>query len=213
MNHEQSANPTPIWRFWVPLLFQTALIVSVPAQAVYTNLTGKTVILQTVPSDPYNPLLGYSQKLSYDISHPESLRTLPGWKELLDQQAAYAKKYPQPGTGFYVILERPPQITEGLPQPWKPVGVRRDRPHSLPANQVALKALSQDGFIEYGLETYYMPEDQRNQLNKELDDAQKQKPNQKQLRKKLPIVMEVKVDPQGQAVPVSLWVRARQFRF
>lgn len=212
MNTAESLNPTPMWRFWVPLLFQTALILSVPVQAIYTHITGKTVILQTVRSDPYSPMLADSQKLRYDISRPDNLRTLPGWTELLKQQQASSfKKYPEPGTGFYVILERPPQRADGVPQPWKPVSVRRDRPKSLPANQVALKALSGDGFIEYGLETYYIPEDQRNEINLELGDVQK--PNIKQPKKTPPVVIEIKVDPQGQAVPVSLWVRARQFRF
>ncbi|HAA32846.1 MAG TPA: membrane-anchored protein, partial [Cyanobacteria bacterium UBA8553] len=69
--------PTPIWRFWVPLLFQTILILAVPAQALYTQLTGKTVILQTVPVDPYELLRGYSQTLRYDISRQDNLRKLP----------------------------------------------------------------------------------------------------------------------------------------
>lgn len=211
MNTTQLPHPTPIWRFLIPLLFQTALILSVPAQAIYTHLTGKTVILQTVPSDPYSPSLGYSQKLRYSISRPDSLRTLPGWTQLLNQQASSSKKYPEPGTGFYVILEQPSGRTDNLPQPWKPVAVRRELPNSLPANQVALKALSKNDFIEYGLETYDIPDDQRHQIDKEFDVAQK--PNQQQSRNRLPVFMEVKIDPQGQAVPIRLWVRARQFRF
>ncbi len=37
----------PIWRLWVPLLLQTGLILASPAQPFYTQITGKTVILQT----------------------------------------------------------------------------------------------------------------------------------------------------------------------
>ena len=73
----ESPRPISIWRFWAPLLFQTALILAVPAQAVYTQLTGKTVILQTIPVDPYELLRGYSQTLRYDISIQDNLRKLP----------------------------------------------------------------------------------------------------------------------------------------
>ncbi len=72
----------PIWRLWVPLLLQTGLILASPIQPFYTQVTGKTVILQTAPVDPYDPIRGYSQTLSYDISRVENLRSLPGGKEL-----------------------------------------------------------------------------------------------------------------------------------
>ncbi|NET14750.1 MAG: GDYXXLXY domain-containing protein, partial [Okeania sp. SIO1H6] len=43
-----------IWRFILPLTVQLALILSIPAQAIYTTITGRTVVLQTVPVDPYD---------------------------------------------------------------------------------------------------------------------------------------------------------------
>ena len=46
--------PIPILRLIVPLLIQAGFILEIPAQPVYTYLTGRTVILQTVPVDPYN---------------------------------------------------------------------------------------------------------------------------------------------------------------
>ena len=61
----ESPRPISIWRFWAPLLFQTVLILAVPAQAVYTQLTGKTVILKTIPEDTYELLRGYSQTMIY----------------------------------------------------------------------------------------------------------------------------------------------------
>src|ERR671932_2927426 len=104
----ESLPPLPTWRFWVPLLFQTALILGVPAQAVYTQLTGKTVILQTVPVDPYELLRGYSQTLRYDISIQDNLRKLPGWKEL-PKNPANGKEltFIKPGTHLYVIFQPP----------------------------------------------------------------------------------------------------------
>ena len=76
------ATPFRRWRFWIPLILQTALIAAVPAQAVYTHLTGRTVVLKTVPVDPYDLLRGYSQTLAYDISQPNNLKSLPGWKTI-----------------------------------------------------------------------------------------------------------------------------------
>jgi uncharacterized membrane-anchored protein len=212
-------NPTPSWRFWIPLLFQTTLILTVPAQAIYTQLTGKTVILQTVPADPYDLLRGYSQTLRYDISSQDSLRKLPGWQELPKQQPRGNKlTFIEPGTRFYVILAEPlsPALNE-LPQPWKPIALDTRRPTKLPANQVALKGLAQSGSIQYGLETYYIPEDQREQINSDLRAARMADPTQPQQippqadptqpQQTPPVVMEIKVNTQGDAVPISLWAQ------
>jgi uncharacterized membrane-anchored protein len=212
------------WRFWIPLLFQTTLILTVPAQAIYTQLTGKTVILQTAPVDPYELLRGYSQTLRYDITNQDNLRKLPGWKELPKQLPNGNKvSFIQPGTHVYVILAEPtkPVVME-LPQAWKPVAIASQLPANLPANQVALKGLVQDGIIKYGLETYYIPEEQKQQINAELgtaretgqnQDTQTQTANQpdanqlQQTPKTPPVVMEIKVNAKGDAVPISLWAK------
>lgn len=223
---------TKPWRFWMPLLFQTALILAVPAQAIYTQLTGKTVILQTVPVDPYELLRGYSQTLRYDISNQESLSKLSGWQELPKQQPQKSKlNFVEPGTRFYVILAEPVSLPKSeLPQAWKPVAVSLRQPAKLPANQVALKGLAKAGAIQYGLETYYIPEDQREQINRELGATRQANPNQFQQTLPLtnekpqqtpPVVMEIKVDAQGDAVPIRLWAQLgdaskpqiRQYRF
>src|ERR671933_2066195 len=218
-----SPNPTPIWRFWVPLAFQTALILAVPAQALYIHLIGKTVILQTVPMDPYEWLRGYSQMLRYDISSQDSLRKLPGWQQLPKQQPNSNRlALLQPGTRFYVILAEPasPALPNNLPQAWKPVAVSTKHPSKLPINQVAIKGLVREGFIQYGLETYYIPEDQREQINADLRAARPDNPNRlpqilqptepSQPPPKPPVVMEIKVSAQGKSVPVSLWAQVNQ---
>jgi uncharacterized membrane-anchored protein len=201
------------------MLFQTALILTVPAQAVYTQITGKTVILQTVPVDPYELLRGYSQTLRYNISSQESLRRLPGWQNLPKLKPNGNKlTFIEPGTRLYVILAAPgePALTK-LPQAWKPVAVSLQRPSKLLPNQVALQGLAQNGFIEYGLETYYIPEDQREQINADLRAARLANQNQLQQAQSQidpaqpqeipPVVMEIKVNAQGDAVPVSLWAQ------
>jgi len=201
------------------MLFQTALILTVPAQAVYTQITGKTVILQTVPVDPYELLRGYSQTLRYNISSQESLRRLPGWQNLPKLKPNGNKlTFIEPGTRLYVILAAPgePALTK-LPQAWKPVAVSLQRPSKLRPNQVALQGLAQNGFIQYGLETYYIPEDQREQINADLRAARLANQNQLQQAQSQidpaqpqeipPVVMEIKVNAQGDAVPVSLWTQ------
>lgn len=194
----------PIWRLWVPLLLQTGLILASPAQPFYTQVTGETVILQTAPVDPYDPIRGYSQTLSYDISRLENLRRLPGWKEL--SKGSKQNTYLPSETTFYVILEAPVANESQPPKPWKPVGVKSNRPTSLPANQIALKGKSTGNSIEYGLETYYMPESRRDEINQDISQTQRGRQPQS-------FVVEVKVDTQGRAVPISLWVSKRNYRF
>lgn len=213
-----------IWQFWPPLLFQTALILAVPAQSAYTYYTGKTVVLQTVPVDPYELLRGYSQTLRYDISIQDNLRKLPGWQKLPkqprnDQELALIKSK----TPIYVILQAPKpkaansSTSSQLPKAWKPIAVNITPPSQLPPNQIALKGVAEYGFIRYGLETYYIPEDQRDQINADLREARSDDSTQSRSPQilnsnepiltppKPPVVMEIKVNTQGESVPVSLW--------
>ena len=207
---EPSEQPIVLWRFIVPLLIQTAFILAVPAQSIYTVVTGKTAILQTQPVDPYDLLRGYSVTLGYEISRVDNLAKLPGWTDLLKQYPGSDKKYEPlaPGTNFYVILQEEKSSSK-VPQAWKPVGISGELPTSLPANQIALQGrYSRYNSVSYGLETYYIPEDQRNDINKDISAARPTKPGQRQ-----PIVVEVKVNAQGKAVPISMWVRDRQYQF
>ena len=60
--------------------------------------------------------------------------------------------------------------------------------------------------VKYGLERYYMPEDQREAINdriRELGNSGNERS----------FVVEVKVDPQGNAVPISLWIGDRNYQF
>lgn len=204
----------PGWRLWFPLVLQLALIVSIPTQAVYTHITGKTVILQTAPVDPYDFLRGYYQVLGYDISNQSNLNRLPGWQDLPRNSVACSTnssncnspKYLKPGTSFYVIMEAPKTATNsGRPKPWKPVQVSLNKPAKLAENQVAINGKYNGGRIEYGLETYYMPENRREEVNADIRETQARKPES--------FVVEAKVDGDGRAVPVSLWVRDRNYKF
>ncbi len=208
------AKRLPAWRLWVPLLLQIGLIAAVPATAVYTFITGKTVVLQTAPVDPYDFLRGYYQVLRYDISDLTNLQKLPGWKDLPTEKTPCPPGIVcpknthnlKPQTSFYVILEAPKTATNpGRPQAWKPVRVSLENPANLPANQIAIKGKYDGWQMKYGLETYYMPEDEREKVNQEISEAQR--------KQRQSFLVEVKVDKTGHAVPVSLWVRDRNYRF
>lgn len=200
----------PAWKLWVPLLIQISIILALPAQAVYTRLTGKTVILQTAPVDPYHPLRGYSVTLRYDISGVGNLKKLPGWAELVKQNPsgnpdprAWGADLAQ-GTSFYIVLEQPKSSNSNVPQAWKPVRISDELP-DIADNQVALKGRYNYGAIEYGLETYYIPEEQREQINEDISQSWQNGQNQSNL-------VEVKVDARGRAVPISFWVRDAKAR-
>lgn len=192
---EEPFRRIPAWRLWLPLLCQAALIVAVPAQDAYTFVTGKPIVLQTAPVDPYDLMRGYSQTLGYEISNPATLKSLPG-----------GQLFAQPYQGtVYLVLVAPDQADARPPKPWKPVRVSATLPQNLTANQVVLKGESDGWRIAYGLETYYMPEDQREQVNTAIGQVQR--------RTQQSFVVEAKVDSSGHAIPISLWVRDRNYRF
>jgi uncharacterized membrane-anchored protein len=192
-----AASPVRAWRFWTPLAIQFVLLLSVPAQSAYTYATGTTVVLQTMPVDPYDFLRGYSQTLRYDISDVNVLNKLPGAEDVFG-----VKQFEQ----FYVVLQAPPAAAGPRPAPWQPVSISQERPEQLTGSQVALQgSLTTWGTVQYGLESYYMPEDQRSGVNQTIGEVQQQDPEA--------FVVEVKVDRRGNAVPISLWVREQNFKF
>lgn len=194
----------PIWRLLIPLLVQTGIILAIPARSAYTYVTGETVVLQTIPVDPYDPLRGYSQTLTYNISQLGTLQKLPGWQEVVTPKSI-SSAYLQPGTELYVTLAAPKNSSTQPPQAWQPVKVSKSRPTSLSADQIAIKGKSVGSSIKYGLETYYFPESKQQEINQHIRQAQ----SNRQQR----LVVEAKVDNQGNAVPVSFWVSERNYRF
>jgi uncharacterized membrane-anchored protein len=165
------------WRFLIPLGLQLGIILIVPAQSAYTYNFGQPAVLQTLPVDPYDLLRGYSQTLSYDISQIGSLQQLPGGKDLVE------------GQKFYVILELNIAKDKLPPNPSKVIKVTKELPSDLGSNQVALKGkIERYGQIKYGLETYYLPESQRDKINQEINDLQRNADGTR------PFVVEIKVD-------------------
>jgi uncharacterized membrane-anchored protein len=212
---EQKANkPLPIWRLIAPLFVQVGLILGVPSQAMYTDMTGKTVILQPVPINPNDVVRGTSLNLDYNISRPETLRRLPGWNEWLRRNSRRGRQISQ-GSILYLILQERQSFDRNELQSWKPIRVSSNRPVSLSNNQVALKGNYQDGLVNYGLENYFIPEEQRRQINEDISQIQENRNGRQP-----PILVRVKVDSQGNAVPLGLSIkdtsgerRDRNYRF
>ncbi|MDB9313566.1 GDYXXLXY domain-containing protein [Spirulina sp. CS-785/01] len=208
-------NRLPIWRFLLPISLQIALILAVPAQAVYTHLIGTTVILQTAPVDPYDFLRGYYQTLNYEIAQTNTLRNLPGWESLPKNEGNSESL--KTGSRIYVILEQPESPSRGeIPAPWKPVQVQSSLPDNVAADRVVIEGVSRYGTVNYGLERYYLPEDQREQINRQIRSLQRPTQPQDaetQEEQTIPFVVEVKVSRNGNAVPVSLWIGDRQYQF
>ena len=197
MNNSQQKNKISWGHFLLPLTVQLLIILAIPSQSLYTYAFGKTVTIQTIPVDPYDLLRGYSQTLRYDIiSNWNQLKKLPGGQDVNETET------------FYVTLQAPELLDKQPPIPWTPMAVSNEKPDNLPDNQIAI-AGNTEGYrgVFYGLETYYMPENQRQKINQEIRDLQRQ-PNGK-----IPFVVEVKIDSRGKAIPVSLWIGDRRYQF
>ncbi len=199
-------------RFWIVLALQIVLILAVPAQAFYTQMNGRSLVLQTAPVDPYSLFQGYSVTLGYDISNVQNLSKLPGWKDIEAKQKLERTPLNADAASseFYVILEAP--IGEGSrpPKPWKAVSVTGRRPDNLPANQIALRGSDRQGRIRYGLETYFIPEDQRDDINQQIRQVNSQVQGESS---KPAFVVEAKVGADGNAVPMAIWLRDKRYQF
>jgi uncharacterized membrane-anchored protein len=206
----QSPSPSPestpklsIGRLVVPLLLQSLLTCSIPFQSIYALATGTTVILKTMPVDPYDLLRGYYQVLSYDISSFDTLRNLPGWAELnhnLGQDTISRNQQ------VYITLAKIPTVNPQTPEAWQPIAIGDKFPVDLSADKIAIKGTSNGSSVVYGLETYYMPEDRKDDVNEDINQARSS-------GGKRNLLVEIKVDNRGLATPVSLWVGSKQYRF
>lgn len=205
---EPSQKRLPSRRFWLAMLLQLGLILPVPLRNAYVAVAGETIVLDTMAVDPYDIFRGYSQTLAYQISDPDTFETLPGYEMVERLEERPAETAAQPPT-FYVLLEAPASPSdlslEQSPKTWQPVGVVRDRPANLPPQQIALRATHNGNAILYNLERYYMPEDQRDEINQTVQELQQSEVGE--------VKVEVRVDRFGKAIPVGLWLGDRRYQF
>lgn len=135
--------------FWLALALQLGLLLIIPIPRWWILAYGKTVVLETIPYDPYTVFSGYYADLRYKISDPEYLSRHFEFKDL---------------TEYYVLL-KPDQ--DGI---WKPRQVTTKLPPILYEREVVIKGKLQYYSMKYGIEQYYLPETKRHVLERLLRD-------------------------------------------
>jgi uncharacterized membrane-anchored protein len=167
-----------LW-FAVALGAQLLILAAVPAQKIYIRTTGKTILLKTAPVDPYSIMSGYYVTLGYEISNPKVSADWGKWPE---------------GKPVWVILQADPN---GI---WNAVSIHDRRP-SVPADCVVIKGRTYRWRIEYGIESYFIPEESRDKIVRDLREHSRD------------AKVEVKVDSAGNAAITKLIIEDRVYKY
>lgn len=157
---------------------QVLILVALPLSKAYTRAMGRTVVLKVVPIDSYTILSGYYVRLGYEVNSPAGLTENRDLTE---------------GKTVYTVIEQQP---DGM---WRAVRVSAVPPVNLPPTQTFIRGRVQYSRIEYGIEEFYIPEDKRSTIEKDL------RANINQAR------AEVKMDSRGNAALVRLLVGDRVY--
>jgi uncharacterized membrane-anchored protein len=123
--------------FITAIVLQMAILLFLGGFNMYVLAAGRTVLLKTIPVDPWDMFRGDYLALNYDVSTIKS-----------------AKHY-EAGKEVFVVLEKH--------NPYWSVSYVSDKLPELTGDQVALKgkinyALDNEIHVRYGLEQYYVPE-------------------------------------------------------
>jgi uncharacterized membrane-anchored protein len=170
--------------FILAILVQALIVAAVPAKQVYTILTGKLITIKTAPYDPYDFLSGYHVVLRYEISNPAA--PLIQAKHRDD----YGKK-----TTVYVVLE------EDVNNIWQVRSVHDTWPENIPLGSVIIKGVWVSNGIQYGIESYFIPENSRKTIETDLRENLKQAKAQ------------IKIDSFGNAALIRLLVGDRVYEY
>lgn len=166
--------------FIIAVVLQVLILGAVPAGKIYTRYTGKTVILKTAPYDPYTIMSGYYVTLDHEISHPKISDEWRNWPK---------------GQPVWVVLKK------GNGEIWNAASVQNSRPESVPENCVVIKGEKKHHRIVYGIESYFIPEDARDNVERDLRE------NSDHAK------IEVKIDSFGRAALVSLLIQDRVYKY
>jgi len=166
--------------FVIAVLAQTLILAAVPARKIYTRQTGRTVVLKCAPVDPYNIMSGYYVILSYEISRPQISKDWHKWRR---------------SQTVWVVLQK------GDNEVWDAVSVHDSRPTRTPDSAVVIKGRKGHRTIIYGIESYFIPEDARHEINQDL------RKNFDKAR------VEVKVDSFGHAALIKLMIEDRVYEY
>lgn len=165
--------------FVVAVVAQLFILAAVPAQKVRARVTGKTILLKTAPVDPYSIMSGYYVVLSYEISNPSVSAGWKGWPK---------------GSDAWVVLKSDSNSI------WNAVSVHDKRP-SIPDGCIVIKGKTTGWRIEYGIESYFIPEDAREKVERDFRSHSRE------------AKAEVKVDSSGNAAITKLIIQDREYAY
>ena len=175
------SKPKAILLFVLAIAVQLAILAAIPARRVMARNSGTMVTLKMRPVDPYDILSGYHMVIRYDISN---IRETPGWED-----TSYRKG------NVYVVLTEDPQGD------WNAVSVHDEMPEDTPPGAVVIKGWRRYSRVKYGIENFYIPEENRHEIEDDLRD------NIEQAR------AEVAVGPDGTAALIRLRVGERVYDY
>jgi uncharacterized membrane-anchored protein len=167
--------------FVLAVLVQVIILTAIPAKQVSAKLAGKLITIKTAPVDPYDFLSGYHVVLNYEISSP------PGLGELKQE---HRKNFP-----VYVVLK------EGSDSIWYAESIHKTWPKDIPDGCIIIKGKWTYSRINYGIESYFIPEKHRREIEEDL------RRNARQAK------AQVKIDRFGNAALIRLLVDNKVYEY
>ncbi len=168
--------------FILAVLLQAVIIAAVPAKQIHARVTGKLITIKTAPVDPYDFLSGYHVVLSYEISRPEGF----------DSQR---RRRMRRNVDVYVVLK------EGEDGVWSAGSMHDQWPEEVAEGCIVIKGKRTYRGINYGIESYFIPEENRSVIENDL------RKNRRQAK------AQIKVDKFGNAALVRLIVDDRVYEY
>jgi uncharacterized membrane-anchored protein len=147
--------------FWVAVVLQVLILLSLAGRHEYTLRTGQSVLLETTPVDPWEVFRGQYVRLSYKIS------------ELSEDDVALTGMPYKSRQPVWVTLEKGPDDY------WLATGVSDVKPSAVAGGVLVLArvewvmdgSMKLDGtgrkvFLHYGIEQFYVPEGQGSSIER-----------------------------------------------
>ncbi len=169
-----------IWTLRLVLLLAVQFVILglVAADKIRAEIWGREILIQTAPYDPYDFLSGYHAALRYEISQlPDDV-----------EKDAYEMNDP-----VFVLLAPDPNDT------WQIESVHAEPVDPLEENAVMLRGRISRDRIFYGIEHFYFPETQRDEINSGL----RENPDKSYAR--------IKVSRDGHAVLLGLIIDGKEY--
>lgn len=166
------------------VLLQCAFIAAVPLPKLFARLTGQEITIKTAPVDPYDFLSGYHVILSFDISQVPSE---PSTHQLMF-------RYAENQVLYNVLIK-------GEDGVWQSQSIHTQYPKGIPDGAAVIKGKMNGWRIEYGIEKFFIPEEYRQDIERDLRQNQRQ------------ALVDIKVDRFGNAALLRLRIEDRVYEF